>query len=823
MTSRKSDPSGAGGFRFLWGLLLLPLALFLVLGLASYDCGDVGFFKSPPNRPPENLIGPVGVWVSFGLYMALGPAAYGVPLWCVVMGVLMIARRNDRAWVRGFWCALFLLNASALLDLSGAYAASVPKLNTPAPGGVVGWLLTEGVLVRWLGTVGAAIVFGSLAAVGLVLMVGFGNIVRAGRYLGAACRVLAGRVGERLGHIEDRREQLVREERRLDKQRKKLEKQVRRRMVVDQIKRIAGCASAAPATAGDAEAALDPAPMEPAPMEPPVAPNEPVPAKPPRKPPAAPKAVAAAATEELEAPRLESANYPGYKLPDLSLLDPLPPAHGKGVRTDVQGTMALLEATLAQFGVQAQSTNAEVGPVVTRYEMLPAPGVRVERIAGLANNIALALKATSVRVQAPVPGKGVVGIEVPNDVSKFVYVREILESPAWTNSNARLPLVLGKDVSGKEIIGDLTKMPHLLIAGATGSGKSVCMNSILVGLLMSRTPDELRLILVDPKIVEFAVFHHLPHLVVPVITDPKKVALSLRWAITEMESRYRLFAKARVRNIESYNSRKTARQEELFTVEGGEAKAKDDDMPLRVPYIVIVIDELADLMLACGPEIENGVARLAQLSRAVGIHMIIATQRPSVNVITGTIKANFPARIAFQVAQKVDSRTILDQQGADKLLGRGDMLYLPPSSGKLLRAQGAMVTDDEVRRLVEFINNQAAPSYEVDIKNTLERADMNGGAGPVDDGMEDDEMLTQSVQIIRETHRASTSSLQRRLRIGYTRAARIMDILEERGVVGPARGAEPREILVDLDVDMPDSSEEPKADETAAEDGPPME
>ncbi len=302
-----------------------------------------------------------------------------------------------------------------------------------------------------------------------------------------------------------------------------------------------------------------------------------------------------------------------------------------------------------------------------------------------------------------------------------------------------------------------------------------------------------------------SVYNHLPHLVVPVITDPKKVVLGLRWAISEMESRYKLFAKVKVRNIESYNSRQTARQVELFASETVERTPVDDELPARVPYIVIVIDELADLMLAAGADIENGVARLAQLSRAVGIHMIIATQRPSVNVITGTIKANFPARIAFQVAQKVDSRTILDQQGADKLLGRGDMLYLPPSSSKLARAQGSMVTDEEMHRVVEFINAQAEPAYEVEIKNTLEKADMNGGAGPMDDGGEDDELLTQSVQIIRETHRASTSSLQRRLRIGYTRAARVMDILEERGIVGPARGAEPREILIDLDVDMPDS------------------
>jgi S-DNA-T family DNA segregation ATPase FtsK/SpoIIIE len=341
------------------------------------------------------------------------------------------------------------------------------------------------------------------------------------------------------------------------------------------------------------------------------------------------------------------------------------------------------------------------------------------------------------------------------------------------------------------------------------------MNSILGGLLMSRTPDELKLILVDPKIVEFATYNDLPHLVVPVITDPKKVALSLRWAVSEMERRYKMFAKAGARNIEGFNGRQVAHQQDLFGEEGAPDKAGKKagaDMPEKVPYIVIVIDELADLMLAAGAEVENSIARLAQLSRAVGIHMIIATQRPSVNVITGTIKANFPARIGFQVAQKVDSRTILDQPGADKLLGRGDMLFLPPSSSKLVRAQGCMVTDEEIYRIVEHCKRQAEPSFEMEIKNKLEKAD--SPTGSLDDGSEDDALLAQAIEIIRETQRASTSSLQRRLRIGYTRAARIMDILEERGIIGPARGSEPREILIDLDAGVPDSvgDEEQDAD-----------
>jgi DNA segregation ATPase FtsK/SpoIIIE, S-DNA-T family len=798
MPPRHSDHAASGGYRFLWGLLLLPLALFLLLGLLSYDPGDLSFFKVPPNRPPENLIGPFGVWVAFGLYLLFGGGAYVAPLWCLAMGICMMLRRGQRAWIRGIWLAVALLSISALLDLGGVYDGSVAALNTTDPGGLTGWLVTHGILVRALNKAGTSILLWSLTVLGLLMFVGVGNLARGMRFVWATLAVLLGRVGERIGHVEDRQARIKHEEERLQKQRKKLERQMRWQKRLDQIKRVAHRVEPAPS---------EKSPPEPPPPAPP--PSEAPAPKPPRKP--ARQAAEATAPDELDSPAVDSIRFPGYKLPGLDLLDPLPAHHDKSVRADTAGIMALLESTLAEFGVQAQATNAEIGPVVTRYEMLPAPGVRVERIAGLANNIALALKATSVRVQAPIPGKGVVGIEVPNETSKLVFVREIIESPAWEHSNARLPLVLGKDVSGKEIVADLTKMPHMLIAGATGSGKSVCINSILVGLLMARTPDELRLLLVDPKIVEFAVYHNLPHLVVPVITDPKKVAISLRWAITEMEFRYKMFAKAKVRNIESYNSRKLVRQEELFATEAGSAAAKTDELPPRVPYIVIVIDELADLMLAAGPDIENAIARLAQLSRAVGIHMIIATQRPSVNVITGTIKANFPARVAFQVAQRVDSRTILDQQGADKLLGRGDMLYLPPSSSKLARAQGSMVNDAEIQRIVEFINAQAEPAYEMEIKNSMDKAELNGGAGPLDDGGEDDELLAQSVQIIRETHRASTSSLQRRLRIGYTRAARVMDILEERGVVGPARGAEPREILIDLDVDVSDSPvEEPE-------------
>jgi len=467
--------------------------------------------------------------------------------------------------------------------------------------------------------------------------------------------------------------------------------------------------------------------------------------------------------------------------------------------------------------------------------MVPAAGVKVEKISSLSNNIALAMKAVTVRILTPVPGKGTVGIEVPNHKSAIVYLRDLLECDEYKRSKARLPIVLGRDVAGSAIIGDLADMPHMLIAGATGSGKTVCVNAILASLLYRFGPEELRLVLVDPKMVEMHQYNGLPHLVVPVVTEAKKVTLALRWCINEMEKRFQILAKTGVRNIAAFNNRPKKPkvtppvengpveegkdgekgkpkepQQEVFKIE----VPRDDDLiiPEKLPYIVVVIDELADLMQQAGADIENAIARLTALSRAVGIHLILATQRPSVNVITGVIKANTPARVAFQVASKQDSRVILDANGADKLLGKGDMLYLPPGSSKLIRAQGVYVQDAEIVRITEFISKQSPQQFIAEIHSKISKkmilpSDMS------EEDAEDEALVEQSVEVIRQTQRASVSILQRRLRIGYTRAARIMDLLEERGIVGPGKGAEPREILMDLDqraaqqVDVPNEEE----------------
>ena len=493
-------------------------------------------------------------------------------------------------------------------------------------------------------------------------------------------------------------------------------------------------------------------------------------------------------------------------------------------KEELMANARLMQQTLAQFEIEVSLGDITKGPTITRYELHPAPGVKLEKITALSNNIAAVLKAERIHILAPVPGKSSVGVEVPNLVKTKVIIRDLLESDEWRNTKARIPLALGKDVYGHPIIADLGEMPHLMIAGSTGSGKSVCINAIITSLLYRFKPDELRFVMIDPKVVELQHYNSLPHLVVPVVTDPKKVILALRWVVNEMEKRYQIFARVGVRNIASFNSRPNkklvpqepelplmAKKEKVepgadgFAVEVDEEivvpREEDIVIPEKLSYIVVIIDELADLMLVAPADVEMAIARITQMARAAGIHCIVATQRPSVDVITGVIKANIPARIAFQVAAKVDSRTILDAMGADKLLGKGDMLYLPPGSAKLIRAQGALITDQEIGSIVEFIARQAKPSYEVDIHKQLSRpAGGFGGENGID---EDEDLIQQCIEVIRSEQKASVSLLQRRLRLGYTRAARIMDELENRGIVGPGKGAEPRDILIDLDAGNP--------------------
>ncbi len=512
--------------------------------------------------------------------------------------------------------------------------------------------------------------------------------------------------------------------------------------------------------------------------------------------------------KQVTLPQSDDANY---QFPPLSLLkEQSGPAAGNSEaehRTNAENLLRIL----GEFGVEVTLGEIHVGPVITRYEVVPAAGVRVEKISGLDKNISLGMKAQSVRILAPIPGKAAVGVEVPNQHATAVGLRGILESEDWAGAKAELPIALGKDVSGKPLVSDLTKMPHLLIAGATGSGKSVCINAIIASILYSKSPKDVRLIMVDPKVVELKVFNSLPHMLIPVLTEPKKVPGALKWLLSEMEQRYQIFAKENVRNIIGFNNRKRTPKPETppagtqVALTGVDPLAADDlEIPDRLPYIVVIMDELADLMMVAPAEIETNIARLAQLARAAGIHLIIATQRPSVNVITGIIKANLPSRIAFQVASQVDSRTILDGKGAETLIGRGDMLFTPPGTSKLVRAQGAFVSDDEINMVVEFLKKNGPPIYASHVQAQIDRAakeadDEENGTEEDDDLGDDSELYDQALDVLKSTKRASTSMLQRRLRIGYNRAARIMEIMEEKGIVGPENGSSPREILVDLD------------------------
>ncbi|MCM3782898.1 DNA translocase FtsK [Neobacillus mesonae] len=463
-----------------------------------------------------------------------------------------------------------------------------------------------------------------------------------------------------------------------------------------------------------------------------------------------------------------------YKLPPFRLLSK-PNNNGKGGdQNDYKQTARKLEATLESFGVRAKVLEVVRGPAVTRYEIQPDIGVKVSRIVSLTDDIALALAAKDIRMEAPIPGKSAIGIEVPNGEVSLVTMREVMETSTFQDAESKLSIAFGRDISGQTIVGNLARMPHLLVAGATGSGKSVCINGIITSILYKAKPSEVKFLMVDPKMVELNVYNGIPHLLAPVVTDPKRASLALKKIVVEMEKRYELFSKSGARNVEGYNN------------------LMKDNPAAVLPYIVVIVDELADLMMVAANDVEDAIARLAQMARAAGIHLIIATQRPSVDVITGVIKANIPSRIAFGVSSQVDSRTILDMGGAEKLLGRGDMLFMPMGSSKPVRVQGAFMNDQEVENIVHYVSNQAEAEYDESL------------VPEVDDSVQQteevqDELYDQAVQIILEAKQASVSLLQRRMRVGYTRAARLIDSMEARGVIGPYEGSKPREVLVSIE------------------------
>ncbi len=462
-----------------------------------------------------------------------------------------------------------------------------------------------------------------------------------------------------------------------------------------------------------------------------------------------------------------------YSIPSLDLLTSNSHKSDGNDKKEILNNAKIIEETMKNFGIEATISNINRGPTITCYELSPAPGIKLSRIVSLSDNISLSLASSDIRIEAPIPGKAAVGIEVPNKVKDNVLLKEILQSTEYKTINSDVPLALGKDVSGKSIVSTIDKMPHLLIAGATGSGKSVCINTIIMSILYKSSPEDVKLLLIDPKVVELSIYNGIPHLLIPVVTDAKKASFALNWAVNEMEKRYKLFAQNSVRDISSYNSKQ---------------KVEED----KLPKIVIVIDELADLMMVAAQEIEDYICRLAQMARAAGMYLIVATQRPSVDVITGTIKANIPSRISFSVSSQVDSRTILDMAGAEKLLGKGDMLFYPSFYSKPVRLQGAFIGEEEVERVVGFLKEQNITNYDEEIievvQNTKE-LDMVDG----------DELLPDAIRLVVEEGQASISLLQRRLKVGYARAARIVDEMEERGVIGGYEGSKPRKVLMTIE------------------------
>jgi S-DNA-T family DNA segregation ATPase FtsK/SpoIIIE len=866
--------SQAHGLTDVIGLGLVAAAALLFLAQVSYDPNDLPANRMPPNPTAQNWIGPAGAHLAYGLFWLFGVGAFGLPILLGFFGLAPLVQALAPVRRRWPWAVVLLLCIAGLFDLyAGPFQRLSHNLNLGGlTGGQVGRQLNSLAFGRLSG-LGATIVFGTLYLISLIYLTNF--------QLVSWIRSLFTRPPTPWPPTEPMDEKtLARRARELEKEARKLQEEMARSGLgvdlqpvppptvrdlsvptprfarttlprateapaarpspeaeVITAREIAAATTAqvlgqpepkptaaAPATAADASASTAPVEKpESAPASTEAASAQSAPASP------APQIIdqsGAAAAKPARRPKpITVASTPkigNYQLPPLDLLAlPDPNVRPTETREELMANARLMQQTLAQFDIDVALGDITKGPTITRYELHPAPGVKLERITALANNIAAALKAERIHILAPVPGKSSVGIEVPNRVKTKVIMRDLLESEEWQQTKARIPLALGKDVYGHPIIADLAEMPHLLIAGSTGSGKSVCINAIITSLLYRFPPDQLRFVMIDPKVVELQQYNQLPHLVVPVVTDPKKVILALRWVINEMEKRYQIFAKVGVRNIKSFNERPrgrpsrstqgelplTTRKEKVEVDSNGFAVQVDEEIvvpedediiiPDKLAYIVVVIDELADLMLVAPADVEMAIARITQMARAAGIHCIIATQRPSVDVITGVIKANIPARIAFQVASKVDSRTILDAMGADKLLGKGDMLYLPPGSAKLIRAQGALITDQEIQAIVEFIARQGKPSYEMDIHQQLCRPDTGSGTDSTSD--EDEELIQQCIEVIRSEQKASVSLLQRRLRLGYTRAARIMDELEKRGIVGPSKGAEPRDILIDLD------------------------
>ena len=832
--------------------MLFPLSLFPLMALLTYDWRAIAALNSPPALS-SNWIGSLGDCFAYYGYLVFGLGIWVIPPVCVIAAFLNV-RKHHKSGLRKAGIALFLFATSCLLQVCGNHTAmltaAAKAVNTPCTGGAVGYLTMTRCLSPLLSDFGSAIVMVLLMLCSVIASIGPKNIAdflygllnwatarrEPGFTPSASADPLSVPADDPLRAQYEAAlaaKAAAKEAARAEKERVKAEKAAAKEAARLEKERLRAEREAAKAAERELRGhtsfwSRDPEPPLPVPpqaaAQPPVPPVMPPPVMPP---PAAPQPAAPVYAQTPVRPpvqkpaveRVPTAPTPAeapdekgpYVLPPVNLLKPLKKTTAD--HSDVGEMSQRLIDTLKIFGVDATLAYTVQGPVVTKYALQLAQGTRYSSVTNIYDNLMGALQAKSLRIQAPIPGEDHVGIEVPNKTPVGISFREIFESEAWRTFKGELPLLFGKDAGGRELIADLASMPHMLVAGATGQGKSVCLNSLINGLLMTKTPDQLKLIMVDPKSVEFTPYASIPHLIVPVITENKKVVFSLHWAVAEMEKRLKLFARARVRNIKDFNNRPSVSQPDMF---GGEAEI-GSDMPRTVPYIVIIIDEVADLMSTNGKEVVPDIARLTAKARAAGIHLILATQRPDAKVITGTIKANIPGRVAFKTATSIDSRTILDDGGAENLIGRGDMLF-KSKDGQLIRAQGAWIGDDEIANVISFIEQHSSVQFdprfakklgtikeeEVDI---FAEDDGNDDSAKADAAAQREQVKAEenasdfkkAVECIINTNRASTSHFQRKLGWGYNHSAKIMDMLEDAGIIGPQSGAGPRSIIMSQD------------------------
>lgn len=713
---------------------LLTISLIIFLSLISFTKADSALFTSSPNDPVKNLIGLGGVYIAGGLLFLFGTSAYLFVLSFIFsalkrLNILVFKSVAQSFFTKAISFLIILCSSASLLALFGNTSSRF------AHGGFIGFTSST-FLLTYMGKTGAFIVSSFILTIGVVLL--WTELI-INIYRGIILFIKA-----RFESLKEmsKRPAVIKPV----APKASLTKEARPQKVISPVQE----PKVVPATFTKTE-------PEKASFKEKININI-------KKQPKLQR------PKEFKATTVKIQDY-SYTLPTPSILSDLPPFNEEDSKKNIEAKANLLESTLETFGVSAKVVNADQGPTITRYELDLAPGVKINRISNLADDIAMALCAAQVRIVAPIPGKGTVGVELPNDIKKIVFLRECVEQDSFSKKKSPTAISIGQDVAGNPLVADIREMPHLLIAGSTGAGKTVCINTLLCSLLFKSSPWELKLILVDPKMVEMTQYADIPHLFTPIVSDAKKAASVLVWAVEEMERRYKVLAEASARNIATFN----------------EKKPKEE----RMPYIVIVVDELADLMMVARDQIETAIARIAQLARAVGIHLVLATQRPSADIITGVIKNNLPARISFKVPTQIDSRVILDHTGAEKLLGKGDMLYLGPGLHKPIRAQACFMKDEDIDTVVEFIKDQNIPvMYNRKIEEAQKRSE-GGVAG------ERDDVLDDAIKIVLESGQASASILQRRMRVGYNRAARLIDQMEAEGVVGPFQGSKPRNILVD--------------------------